>query len=116
MKPFSKCITAYGNYNNAETQSIQQRYADVFTDMTKHYLNERAASNLPGADVDELSDSMKGLVLELEYDHQLLHSFTREAVGAFLKEVRWEEIAEYHLEELDVDLSDAPSRQLPVQA
>ena len=89
-----KANMTHNGWKNKATWALNLRYEEIFADMAKSQKWD---------DVYHLADSMECLVNELEFDDLPEHSLAREAVGEYLEQVCWEEIAEKYLED---NLSD----------
>ena len=82
--------TTYNGWTNKQTWNINVRYDEIFANM---------AEESEFDDLDCMADAFECLVDELEFEGVKENSLAYEALGAYLSEVNWEEIASHYFEE-----------------
>ena len=80
-------MKTYNGWTNKETWNLNLRYEATFTAMSEEHEYD---------DVDHLADAFESLVEELEFDDLKENSLAHEAVGHYLDQVNWVEIAEQY--------------------
>ena len=80
----------YNGWSSVETWNINLQFGEIFTNMAEEQEYD---------DVEHMADSFESLVNELEFEGVRENSLAAEALGAYLNNVDWEEIAEHYFEE-----------------
>lgn len=80
----------YNGWFNKETWNINLRYQETF---------ECLAEEQKYDDVEHMANSFEVLVDELEFDNLKENTLAHEAVGHYLNQVNWLEIAEHYFQE-----------------
>lgn len=88
-----KTDTTYNGWTNRQTWSINLTYNEIFTNMCE----EQTFS-----DVEQLADAFESLVDELVFEGVKENSLAWQALGEYLYEVNWEEIANHYAEDFDL--------------
>ena len=76
--------TTYNGWTNRQTWNINLLYNDMFTTMCKEQTFD---------DVDHVADAFESVVNELEFEGLAAGSLAHQAVGEYLDQVDWMEIA-----------------------
>lgn len=76
--------TTYNGWTNKQTWNINLLYNDMFTTMCKEQTFD---------DVDHVADAFESIVNELEFEGLAAGSLAHQAVGEYLDQVDWMEIA-----------------------
>lgn len=76
----------YNGWTNKQTWNINLTYNEVFTTMCQEQEYD---------DVEHLADSFEQLVDELEFSGLREGTLAHQAVGEYLDQVNWQEIAEH---------------------
>lgn len=82
--------TTYSGFTNKQTWNINLTYSEIFANM---------AEGQEYDDVEHMADSFESLVNELEFEGLRSCSLAHLAVGEYLDQVNWEEIASLYFEE-----------------
>jgi hypothetical protein len=77
----------YSGWTNKETWNINLMYSEVFVNLCEEQEYD---------DVDHMADSFEALVEELEFDNLKENTLAHHAVGGYLDQVNWVEIAEHY--------------------
>jgi hypothetical protein len=80
----------YNGWTNKQTWNLSIRYEEIFASLVEESKFE---------DVDCLADAFECLVDELEFEGVKENSLAYDALGAYLSEVNWEEIASHYFKE-----------------
>ena len=80
----------YNGWTNRQTWSINLRFEANFADMSEEYKWD---------DVDHMAEAFESMVEELVFELLKENSLAQEAVGYFLDQVNWVEIAEHYFPE-----------------
>ncbi len=80
----------YNGWTNKQTWNINLTYEEIFANMAKEQEYD---------DVEHMADSFESLVNELEFEGLRSCSLAHQAVGEYLDQVNWEEIASHYFEE-----------------
>ena len=87
----------YNGWTNKQTWHINLMYQDIFGTMSGEQEYD---------DIEYMADSFKNLVDELEFNGLREHSLAYQAVGEFLDQVNWEEIAAHYYGDTEEILGD----------
>lgn len=92
--------TDYNGWTNKQTWNINLTYSEIFSNMC-----EEQEFN----DLDHLADAFESLVNELEFggmpspfDGVQENTLAHQALGEYLNQVNWEEIAEHYAYDFDL--------------
>ena len=80
----------YNGWTNKQTWNINLTYSEVFVTMAEEQEYD---------DVEHMADSFESLVDELEFNDLRVGTLAHQAVGEYLEQVNWEEIAGHYFEE-----------------
>ena len=80
----------YNGWTNKQTWNINLNYSEVFVTM---------AEEQTFGDLECMADAFEALVDELEFNELRDGSLAHQAVGEYLNQVNWEEIAGHYFEE-----------------
>lgn len=80
----------YNGWTNKETWNINLIYGEIFANMAEEQEYD---------DVEHMADSFESLVNELEFEGHRPVSLAHQALGEYLDQVNWEEIASHFFEE-----------------
>jgi hypothetical protein len=83
----------YNGWYNKQTWNINLTYGEVFGSMCEDQTFD---------DVDHLADAFEAIVDELEFTHVMEGSLAHQAVGEYLDQVNWTEIAEHYADDFDL--------------
>lgn len=79
----------YNGWTNKQTWNINLTYSEVFVNMAEEQEYD---------DVEHMADSFESLVDELEFNETKVGTLAHQAVGEYLEQVNWEEIAFHYFE------------------
>lgn len=85
--------TDYNGWTNKQTWNINLTYEEIFRNMC-----EEQEFN----DQDHLADAFESLVNELEFDGVTENTLAHQALGEYLNQVNWEEIAKHYAYDFDL--------------
>jgi len=85
--------TTYNGWTNKQTQNINLTYNEIFTNMCEEQTF---------GDVEQLADAFESLVDELEFRGVKENSLAWQALGEYLCNVNWEEVAEHYAADFDL--------------
>lgn len=88
----------YNGWYNKQTWNINLTYGEVFGSMCEEQTFD---------DVDHLADAFESVVDELEFLHVMEGSLAHQAVGEYLDQVNWTEIAEHFAADFDLFKDEA---------
>lgn len=77
----------YNGWTNKQTWNINLMYSEIFETMAEEQEYD---------DVDHMAESFEALVSELEFEGLKENTLAHYAVGEYLDQVNWEEIAEHY--------------------
>lgn len=80
----------YNGWTNKQTWNINLSYGEIFANMAEEQEYDDCA---------HMADSFESLVNELEFEGLRSCSLAHQAVGEYLDQVNWEEIASHYFEE-----------------
>ena len=80
----------YNGWTNKQTWNINLNYSEVFVTMAEEQEYD---------DVEHMAESFESLVDELEFNDLRAGTLAHQAVGEYLEQVNWEEIAGHYFEE-----------------
>jgi len=83
---------------NKQTWNINLTYGEVFGSMCEDQEFD---------DLEHLADAFESLVDELEFTHVMEGSLAHQAVGEYLEQVNWMEIAEHFAADFDLFKDEA---------
>lgn len=85
--------TTYNGWTNRQTWNINLTYSEIFTNMCEEQEFD---------DLEHLADAFESIVDELESNDLKEGTLAHQAVGEYLDQVDWEEIAEHYAEDFDL--------------
>lgn len=80
-------------WTNKQTWNINLTYSEIFSNMC-----EEQEFN----DLDHLVEAFENIVTELEFDGVTEHTLAHQALGEYLNQVDWEEIAKHYADDYDL--------------
>lgn len=80
----------YNGWTNKQTWNINLTYSELFVNMAEEQEYD---------DLEHMADSFESLVNELEFEGLRSCSLAHQAVGEYLDQVNWEEIAGHYFVE-----------------
>ncbi len=83
----------YNGWTNKQTWNINLTYSEIFSNMC-----EEQEFN----DLDHLVEAFENIVTELEFDGVTEHTLAHQALGEYLNQVDWEEIAKHYADDYDL--------------
>jgi hypothetical protein len=83
----------YNGWTNKQTWNINLTYSEIFSNMC-----EEQEFN----DLDHLAEAFENIVTELEFDGVTEHTLAHQALGEYLNQVDWEEIAKHYADDYDL--------------
>ena len=83
----------YNGWTNKQTWNINLTYQEVFESMVLEQKYD---------DVDHVADSFESIVDDLEFQDLKAGSLAHQAVGEYLEQVNWTEIAEHYVADFDL--------------
>ena len=85
--------TDYNGWTNKQTWNINLTYSEIFSNMCEEQEFD---------DLDHLADAFESLVNELEFDGVTENTLAHQALGEYLNQVDWEEIAKHYAYDFDL--------------